>query len=57
MKKAKRLLIPYVFVAVFWMYPIKRVVGYYSQNIIQYIVKDVIWGKDIGHLWFCLAYL
>lgn len=52
MKKAKRLLIPYVFVAVFWMYPIKRVVGYYSQNIIQYIVKDVIWGKDIGHLWF-----
>ncbi len=51
-KKAKRLLLPYVFVAVLWMYPIKRLVGYYSKNIMQYVVKDVIWGQDIGHLWF-----
>lgn len=51
-KKVKRLLIPYVFVAVLWMYPIKRFVGYYSKNIVQFIIKDVIWGQDIGHLWF-----
>lgn len=54
LKKARRLLIPYFIFAIAWMYPIKWAVGYYEhdKNVLKFLVRDVIMGYDIGHLWF-----
>lgn len=54
LRKAKRLLVPFSVIAIFWMIPIRCVCNYASWdnlNLIQ-ILKRVFWGLDSGHLWF-----
>ena len=56
-KKAKRLLIPFVVFALFWMIPIRMIAQYpyWSDCSIPEILLQIITGKDSGHLWFCPA--
>lgn len=52
--KMKRLLLPFVVIALFWMIPIRRNCKYTAWsdlNLIQ-ICTRVFLGKDSGHLWF-----
>ena len=52
--KAKRLLIPFFVVTIFWMIPIRFLCNYVpwaNLNLIQ-IFKRVFLGLDSGHLWF-----
>ena len=51
MNKAKRLLIPYIFVAVFWVIPISSVFFHYSAEDLIY--KYVL-GTSPSQLWFLL---
>mgnify|MGYP003297786518 CR=1 FL=1 len=56
-KKAKRLLIPYMFCALLWMLPIRYLIDYQSQfgNSIgdwETLYKIIILGNDNGHLWY-----
>lgn len=52
--KSKRLLIPFVFIALFWMIPIRIICRYTSWNNLNFmqIFTRVFLGKDSGHLWF-----
>lgn len=55
LRRAKRLLAPYLLVAALWMLPIKCAVGYrgYSfLNLPSIYFNDILLGKDMGHLWF-----
>lgn len=52
--KEKRLLIPFVIVAAFWMIPIRHICKYMAWsdlNLFQ-IYTRVLLGEDSGHLWF-----
>ena len=54
-KKAKRLLVPYIFISCFWLVPIRILVGFWQ--IQDTSIKSIIWNKiilqkDNGHLWF-----
>ena len=52
--KVKRLLIPFVVVAIFWMIPIRQIckyAGWSNLNVFQ-ICARVFLGIDSGHLWF-----
>lgn len=55
--KIKRLLIPYVAVGIFYMFPIKWLVGYsgYRGKTILEIMQMFLKGEDVGHLWFLPA--
>lgn len=58
LKKTRRLLIPYLFIGVVWLFPIRWLVGYknYSNNSLAYnIFINVLFGKDNGHLWFLIT--
>lgn len=53
--KFHRLLVPYIFIALLWMVPIRLLVGYqgYSNMSISDIIYNaILLGKDCGHLWF-----
>lgn len=52
--KAKRLLVPFLVVALVWMIPIRLMCHYSSWNNLKYyeILKRVFLGIDSGHLWF-----
>lgn len=53
--KAKRLLVPYVLISLFWLIPIRFAIGYkpyISKSIINVIIYDILMGNDNGHLWF-----
>ena len=53
-KKAKRLLIPFVLVTIFWQIPLKYISGYFTNGI-----KDAIFGQLFlfgnSHLWFIVV--
>lgn len=54
-KKFKRLIIPYILFSLFYLLPIRYILGYegYVNNTLIYnIVDNIILGKDNGHLWF-----
>ncbi len=54
LKKAKRLLIPFVLVTLFWQIPLKAVSGYFQHDI-----KNAIFGQLLlfgnSHLWFLVV--
>lgn len=54
LKKAKRLLIPFVLVTIFWQIPLKYISGYFTNGI-----KDAILGQLLlfgnSHLWFIVV--
>ena len=53
-KKAFRLLIPFVSVALIWMIPIRKIINLSSYNNLSLfvILKNLFLGKDTGHLWY-----
>lgn len=54
-KKIKRLIIPYIFIAFIWVIPIRYIVHYsnYVNHSLAYnIVNNILLGKDNGHLWY-----
>lgn len=54
LKKAVRLLVPFIIFGLFWMIPIRFLAnysGYQDANLIAIIAKLLI-GVDSGHLWF-----
>ncbi len=56
--KIKRLIIPYLSIALLWMVPIKILAeyeGYYNKNIFEIFIYGIILGKNNGHLWFLPA--
>lgn len=52
--KFNRLILPFIFTAIFWMIPIKKIINYSNYNDIGMfeILKLVLTGKDAGHLWY-----
>ncbi len=56
-KKAKRLLLPFIIVTMCYSVPLKYISGYYKES--QSIIRDVIIGQVFiqgnTHLWFLLA--
>lgn len=54
--KSKRLLIPYVFVGLLFMFPIKYFTGFYSSDsFIKSVLSFFVSTGDSGHLWFLVA--
>lgn len=53
-KKAKRLLVPFLLVGLFWMIPIKYIAHYpgYVGNSIFVAAYQLLNGVDTGHLWY-----
>ena len=54
LEKGKRILIPFIFITIFWMVPI-RLLAEYTPFIEQGYFKSIISvfiGKDSGHLWY-----
>ena len=60
-KKAKRLLLPFVFISVFWMIPFRLLSHYprWEHTSYFHILTQVFIGQDSGHLWFlgCLFFI
>lgn len=57
-KKAKRLLIPYLFVAFFWLLPIRYICkyqNYLGHSLLYNVFINIIFGKDNGHLWYLIS--
>lgn len=52
--KFNRLILPFIFTAIFWMIPMKKKINYSNYNDIGMfeILKLVLTGKDAGHLWY-----
>lgn len=52
--KMKRLIIPFIGFALFWLLPIRLMVKYpgYEGSIIKTILVKILYGRDNGHLWF-----
>ena len=52
--KFNRLILPFIFTAIFWMIPMKKIINYSNYNDIGMfeILKFVLTGKDAGHLWY-----
>lgn len=60
-KKAKRLLIPYLLAAFLWMVPVKLLAhypGYAGKTILDIGINGILKGNENGHLWFlpCLFF-
>jgi peptidoglycan/LPS O-acetylase OafA/YrhL len=56
--KIKRLLVPYICIAFIYVLPIRMMTnysGYYGNNAFEIILKYIITGVDVGHLWYLLA--
>ena len=56
--KTKRLLVPYICVAIFYVLPIRMLTsykGYSGNNTLEVIYKYILTGLDSGHLWYLLA--
>jgi peptidoglycan/LPS O-acetylase OafA/YrhL len=56
--KVKRLLVPYICVAVMYVVPIRVMTsykGYYGNNTLEIIYKYIITGLDAGHLWYLIT--
>ncbi|MBC2580572.1 acyltransferase family protein [Clostridium sp. DJ247] len=56
--KVKRLLVPYMCIALIYVLPIRMFTsykGYYGNNVFEIIYKYFITGLDVGHLWYLLA--
>lgn len=54
-KKAQRLIIPYIMIGICWLFPIRMLINYPYYNglsIPHIIFKSILLGKDNGHLWF-----
>lgn len=53
-KKTKRLGIPFVFISIFWMIPIRKIINFnnYKDISLFTIIKNLILGRDSGHLWY-----
>ena len=54
--KAKRILIPYFVFALFWMIPIKLLVGFSQYTEVSFgelVLKGIVLGQYNGHLWYC----
>ena len=54
-KKAQRLIIPYIVIGICWLFPIRMLVKYPYYNglsIPHVIFKSILLGEDNGHLWF-----
>lgn len=51
--KAKRILVPFLLVGIFWMIPVKYLVGYYAaDDFTDIVLRGLLFGNDSGHLWF-----
>lgn len=50
--KAKRLLIPYLCVGLFYVAPVMCLLKFTEQSYLQYCIKGIILGGDSRHLWF-----
>jgi peptidoglycan/LPS O-acetylase OafA/YrhL len=52
--KFKRLIIPFIFVGLFYMIPIKMLINYpgYNEHGYFYVIKNFFNGNDSGHLWY-----
>lgn len=55
-KRARRLLLPYILVAVLILIPVRILVGYYGQNwnLSHILFRDVLLSYDVNYLWFLL---
>ncbi|WP_298844374.1 acyltransferase [Clostridium sp.] len=56
--KTKRLLVPYICVAILYVVPIRMLTsykGYLGNNVLEVIYKYILTGIDSGHLWYLLA--
>ncbi|MBU3181840.1 acyltransferase family protein [Clostridium psychrophilum] len=56
--KIKRLLVPYICVAIMYVLPIRIMTdykGYHGYNVFKIIYKYILTGLDAGHLWYLLA--
>lgn len=56
--KIKRLLVPYICVAVMFVVPIRVMTdykGYSGNNTFEIIYKYIMTGLDAGHLWYLIA--
>ena len=54
-KKIKRLIIPFIIIALFWMLPIRYGVNYNNYNnhsFIYNVIVNIFLGMDNGHLWY-----
>lgn len=52
-KKAKRILIPFLIVGLFWLIPVRLIIkypGWSGHSILRIVFVDLIYGKDNGHL-------
>ena len=56
-KKAKRLLIPYLFWGIFWVMPVMLLIGLTEKSPIEYIIDGILLCRDSRHLWFIWALL
>ncbi|NLL92245.1 MAG: acyltransferase [Ruminococcaceae bacterium] len=55
--KIKRLIIPYYFAGIFFMFPIKTLGNFYNPETVRLAITT-FWsggGTDCGHLWFLIA--
>lgn len=52
--KFKRIIVPFIMIALFWLIPIRCFVGYapYVDNGYLETIKKVFLGIDSGHLWY-----
>ena len=52
--KVKRLVVPYLSVALIWLVPLRVILGYpaYANMEMGTIIKNIFLVKDVGHLWF-----
>lgn len=50
--KAKRLLIPYVCVGLFYVAPVMCLLNFTEQSYLRYCITGIILGGDSRHLWF-----
>lgn len=55
MNKAKRLLVPYVFFALLYVFPCMYIIGAVKGNISSYIVSSYIYSTNSRHLWYLLT--
>lgn len=54
--KIKRLIVPFLGVGIFWLFPVRMLVGYKGYRgyaLYEIIINKIILGEDNGHLWFC----
>lgn len=53
--KFKRLLVPFICVALLYFLPIRLIIqypNYVDRSLIKIILVDILWGRDVGHLWY-----